>query len=258
MKRMTNYRLISIMLLLALTTAMIVCYGFISKTKMTQQKENNKNKGFAVVELFTSEGCSSCPSADVAIAELLAKKNPNVYILSFHVDYWNRLGWKDQFSKHEYSERQQQYARYLSLDGVYTPQVIVNGTNQFVGSNQSQLNAAIKLGLQNQQGADFELTAQKKNNSISITYNIEGNDAVILNTALVQPQASTQVKSGENGGRTLNHVNIVRELKATIAKGAGELIIDIPKELSNTSFQLIAFTQSKKNFKVLGAEQVNF
>lgn len=178
--------------------------------------------------------------------------------MAYHVDYWNRLGWKDEFSKHAYSERQQQYARYLSLESIYTPQVIVNGTTQFVGSNKSQLNAAIKSSLQNEQKADFELTAKRKNNSIIVTYNTEGSDAVILNTALVQPHASTTVKAGENGGRTLNHVNIVRELKAIEAKGAGELSIEIPKELSNTSFQLIAFTQSIKSYKVLGAELVSF
>lgn len=226
--------------------------------KQKQETMSADVKGFAVVELFTSEGCSSCPAADEAIAALLAKNNRNIYILSFHVDYWNRLGWKDQFSKHEYSERQQQYARYLKSESVYTPQVIVNGTTQFVGSNEGRLNAAIKAGLQNGQQADLKLRAEKKDNSIIINYNIEEREPVILNTALVQPHASTEVRSGENGGRILQHVNIVRALKAGEAKGAGELTIDIPKELSNTSFQLIAFTQSKQNHKVLGVGQVNF
>ncbi len=253
-----NYKVISMVIVIVAATAIIICYGFMNKTKKSQQTPDNKKQGFAVVELFTSEGCSSCPPADEAIAELLAKNNPDIFILSFHVDYWNRLGWKDEFSKHAYSERQQQYARYLSLESIYTPQVIVNGTNQFVGSNESQLNAAIKTSLQNEQQTDFKVTAEKKNNSLAITYNIEGKDAVLLNLALVQPHASTQVKAGENGGKTLSHVNVVRELKVIEAKGAGELSIEIPKELLNTSFQLIPYIQSNKNYKVLGAEQVNF
>lgn len=255
---MTNSSFAALIIILVAVSMTMASNDFINKTKTIQPKNENKGQGFAVVELFTSEGCSSCPPADKALAELLAKNNPNIFILSYHVDYWNRLGWKDEFSKHAYSERQQQYARYLSLESIYTPQVIVNGTIQFVGSNESQLNAAIKTSLQNEQEADFELTAEKKNNSIIIAYNIKQSEAVILNTALVQPHASTVVKSGENGGRTLDHVNIVRELKAIEARGAGELTIEIPKELLNTSFRLIAFTQSNKNYKVLGAEQVSF
>jgi hypothetical protein len=231
--------------------------NFFNKTE-TIQLNDNKERGFAVVELFTSEGCSSCPPADKAMAELLAKGNPGIFILSYHVDYWNRLGWKDEFSKHSYSERQQQYARHLSLESVYTPQVVVNGTAQFVGSDKSKLNAAIETCLQNDQQAGFGYTVKKKNNSIIINYNIKESEAVILNTALVQSHASTLVKSGENGGRTLDHVNIVREMKAIEARGEGELTMEIPNELSDTSFQLIIFTQSRKNFKVLGAEKVSF
>ncbi len=254
---MKSYHYAGLIIVLLAVSLTMASNGSKNKTK-TRQPINDNKKGFAVVELFTSEGCSSCPPADKAMAELLEKNNPGIFILSYHVDYWNRLGWKDEFSKHVYSERQQQYARYLSLESIYTPQVIVNGTTQFVGSNKSQLNAVINTSLQNEQQADFKLTAQKKNNVIIITYNIEGNDAVILNTALVQPHASTQVNAGENGGRTLNHVNIVRELKVTEAKGAGELTIEIPKEILNTSFQLIGYTHSKKNYKVLGAQQVSF
>src|ERR1700709_1440967 len=84
-------------------------------------------KGFAVIELFTSEGCSSCPPADALVARVQKESNDKpVYILAFHVDYWNHLGWKDAFSSAEYSERQNQYARWLKLSSVYTPQIVVN------------------------------------------------------------------------------------------------------------------------------------
>jgi hypothetical protein len=213
-------------------------------------------KGFAVVELFTSEGCSSCPSADEAIAKLLSKNIVNTYILSYHVDYWNRLGWKDQFSQQAYSARQQQYARSLSLEGVYTPQAIVNGTEQFVGSNESRLNNAVNSGL-NGATSDVNITAARKNSSLVIDYKISGNETLLLNTAIVLLEATTEVKRGENGGRTLRHVNIVRDLKVTEAKGSGELTMELPAELINKPFKLIAYTQAKQSLKVLGADEVD-
>jgi hypothetical protein len=91
-------------------------------------KANHQMKGFAVVELFTSEGCSSCPPADDLVAKIQKENNDQpVYILAFHVDYWNNLGWKDSFSSSAFSKRQNQYADWLNLRSVYTPQVIVNG-----------------------------------------------------------------------------------------------------------------------------------
>lgn len=118
---MIKYIFAGLILILFAVSFTMASNDFMNKTKTPQHKNDNTNNKFAVVELFTSEGCSSCPPADEAMAELLKKNNPNIFILSFHVDYWNRLGWKDEFSKHSYFERQQQYARYLSLEGIYTP-----------------------------------------------------------------------------------------------------------------------------------------
>ncbi len=217
----------------------------------------NASKGFAVVELFTSEGCSSCPMADEAIAKLLRKNTANTYILSYHVDYWNRLGWKDQFSQQAYSARQQQYARSLSLEGVYTPQAIINGTEQFVGSNESRLNNAVNNGLNNGMTSNLEITAVRKNNMLVIAYKISGKEAMLLNTAIVLAEATTEVKRGENGGRTLRHVNIVRDLRVTEANEAGELTMELPGELINKPFKLIAYTQAKRSLKVFGAHEVD-
>jgi hypothetical protein len=101
--------------------------------------EQTKNTSPSVVELFTSEGCSSCPSADKLVAVAQKEFNENTIVLSYHVNYWDRLGWKDPFSKAAYTDRQRQYAEHLHLESVYTPQAIVNGKTAFVGSNKTAL-----------------------------------------------------------------------------------------------------------------------
>src|SRR6201985_3032927 len=118
----------------------------------------NSDQGFAVVELFTSEGCSSCPPADNAVAKLLKEHNNNVYVLGYHVDYWDNLGWKDSFSNAAYTQLQRDYAKTFKLSSVYTPQVIVNGTEQFVGSNENKLNAAVNKNLQ--QSSNIKLNVE--------------------------------------------------------------------------------------------------
>jgi hypothetical protein len=249
-----NYKWLALCVITAACT-IVACFGFLIHS---EKKQNNKmTKGFAVVELFTSEGCSSCPPADEAVADLLAKQNEHVFILTYHVDYWNRLGWKDEFSKAAFSGRQQQYARYLSLDGIYTPQAIVNGTHQFVGSNRNQLNNTVKNSLQSNKASNLNITAQKDKNKVTVSYTITGDDTFIVNAALIQPKAVTAVKRGENGGRTLRHVNIVRELKSIEAAGSGKLIVDIPDELMGLPLQVMLYTQSKKTFQIFGADQVD-
>src|ERR1700743_69163 len=97
------------------------------------KKVNAADKGIAVIELFTSEGCSSCPPADELVAKIQKEnKDKPVYILAYHVDYWDRLGWKDSFSNADFTKRQNSYAKVLRLQSVYTPQIIVNGKTEFV------------------------------------------------------------------------------------------------------------------------------
>ncbi len=241
----------------AIVIAFFLCNSFTNK-QIPATMKTVTNKGFAVVELFTSEGCSSCPAADAAIARLLSKQIKDVYILSYHVDYWDRLGWKDEFSQQKFSARQQEYSRHLSLDGVYTPQVIVNGTAQFVGSNESALGNAVNNSINKGSSSNIQITAKKTNNTVDVSYNITGsNEPMLLNAAIVLPEADTKVKRGENGGRMLHHVNIVSNLKVSEVKGSGELIIEIPGQLTGKPVKIIAYTQAKQSFKVLGADAVD-
>src|SRR6476619_4430550 len=122
----------------------VICIGvvsfafkkFIFGKQPTTQLANEKEPGFAVVELFTSEGCSSCPPADNLLARIQKEDmDKQVYLLAYHVDYWDRQGWKDRFSDAAFTQHQQQYAEWLHLNSVYTPQMVVNGKEEFVGSN---------------------------------------------------------------------------------------------------------------------------
>lgn len=108
--------------------------------KINYSNLDQNNKNFAVVELFTSEGCSSCPPADELLANLQKEvSNKNIFLLAFHVDYWDRLGWKDSFSREEYTDRQRQYKQWLGLNVLYTPEFVINGTSEFAGDSKSTL-----------------------------------------------------------------------------------------------------------------------
>src|SRR3954451_1152566 len=163
-----------------------------------------------VVELFTSEGCSSCPPADELLGHLrqdLAAKNVQVIPLGFHVDYWNSLGWKDRFSSAEFTQRQEQYTRSLRVDGPYTPEMVVDGAVEFVGNDAGRAQSTIRQQAA-QLGEAQVAIASAGANQVKIQVKgpatpANGNALVML--AITEDNLSTQVGSGENGGRTLHH-----------------------------------------------------
>ncbi|MDB5156938.1 MAG: hypothetical protein JWR50_1645 [Mucilaginibacter sp.] len=227
-------------------------------------KHNNTvGKGFAVIELFTSEGCSSCPPADELVAKIQKEyKDQPVYILAFHVDYWNRLGWKDGFSNAAYSARQNSYAQYLHLSQVYTPQIVVNGKKEFVGSEEGSLRSAIKSGLQKPSSAQITLSDLKADqNKAIVHYQTEGNDAnSVLLLALVEKTARTSVKAGENSGRNLSHVQIIRQFQSTRLndKMSGTESITLPKDFNTQNWEIIALIQNTQTGEITGAAKHAF
>ena len=181
-----------------------------------------------------------------------------MFILAYHVDYWNRLGWKDVFSKPEWSARQHDYASHLSTEGVYTPQLIVNGKDEFVGSNETKLRSVLEKKTANT-AIELAIGAIKKTeNVVQINFETQKNDNALLNIALVQQDAITQVKRGENAGQQLHHVNIVRDLKTIeLNNGNGSININIPNELVGTHFSVIGFVQQKKDFSIIAAAKAD-
>jgi hypothetical protein len=228
----------------------------------TRRKLAANDKGFVVIELFTSEGCSSCPPADAVVAKIQKESNNKpVYILAFHVDYWNSAAWKDAFSGADYSHRQKQYAAWLHLQSVYTPQIVVNGKTEFVGSEEGTLRNAIKTSLQVNAIAWLTLSDVKVNrNKLSLQYLAQGNTGnSVLILALLQKSAQTKVAGGENGGRTLSHVQIVRGLKEIKLKGSnGAAEIDLPTGFDTTQGELIAFIQNTSSGTITGATSTGF
>jgi hypothetical protein len=248
----------------------IACLGFaamvsqafmIIKGKEVAKMET-AGKGFAVIELFTSEGCSSCPPADALVAKVQKESGDKpVYILAFHVDYWNRLGWKDVFSDAEYSDRQSQYARWLKLSSVYTPQIVVNGRTEFVGSEEGSLRNAIKASLQKPAKAELVLSDLRvSGDKANLQYHVEGapkNMSLLI--ALIEKTATTKVQRGENGGRTLSHVQIVSQLHSVLlSKDSGTESIKLPHGFSPQNWEVIGFVQNTLNGEITGASKAEF
>src|SRR5262245_9342561 len=131
---------------------------------------------FALLELFTSEGCSSCPPADALLARLASEARNagrRVYALSFHVDYWDRLGWKDRYSSAAYSKRQGEYARRFRLASLYTPQLVVNGEQEMVGSDARSVEAALRAALARPAQTRIAITATARGLEVSVRYRVE-------------------------------------------------------------------------------------
>jgi len=212
----------------------------------------------AVIELFTSQGCSSCPPADALLAQTIAdanKEGKKIFALSFHVDYWNRLGWTDPFSDAAYSARQNDYVTAFGLDGPYTPQMIVNGSKEFIGSDKTALAASLTNALNTKTNINFTSlnAAYNDGKSIKVQYTIDGNSSgATLNFALVSLSETTVVKRGENGGRTLRNENVVRQFITKKATASGEIEFT-NNNVAKENMAIIAFVQLEKDKKIVGA-----
>src|SRR5258708_39684535 len=158
--------------------------------------------GPIVVELFTSEGCSSCPPADALLSKLQQSgtiEGADVFILGEHVDYWNHLGWADRFSSAGFSQRQGEYAHRFKLDSSYTPQMVIDGHAELVGNDESGVRRQLTLAAHARKPANVKLSWNKHDQlQVEIDGTSEGNGQVLL--AITEDGLSTQVGRGENGG----------------------------------------------------------
>ena len=181
-----------------------------------------------VVELFTSQGCSSCPPADEVLGEL--SKQGNLVALSYHVDYWNYLGWADTFSSKQSTDRQYDYARTLGRKSVYTPQVVINGRDHINGADKNGINRKVDAFNNSGRGLNVPIAASLDGDKIKINIGAgNGKGNVIL--VYFDRENAVDVKRGENHGRKLTYWNSVRDIQ-TVAMWEGEAVeLDLPVSL---------------------------
>lgn len=223
------------------------------KSDLKSMEVNNIGEGhdpIVVLELFTSQGCSSCPPADKLLAQVKNEFPNNVFALSYHVDYWNRLGWKDPYSSNTYSKRQMEYNKKFHSSN-YTPQMVVNGQDQFVGSDKSKMYDEIRKYQQQKSHNTITLSDVKlANGKIQFAYKVFGGlDKWNLRAVLVLGERTTQVKNGENRDRTLVETNIVvAELQKPLGSGQGTLLMDIPDLVNpKEKMELMVFVEDNSH-----------
>ncbi len=215
-----------------------------------------------LVELFTSEGCSSCPPAD-QLLERIQQADANAVVLSEHVTYWNGIGWRDPFSSQDSTERQNNYVQRMGLSSNYTPQMVVNGRYEFVGSDAG---AAAQAFQRAASGASVRLTiSDLKTTHNHVAFSLQtgpvNEDAQVM-VVLAQDEGIEHIAGGENGGRTLRHVQIARTIRqvASIKDGSayvGSVSLDVPQAIAGEGWHLVAFLQQGPGGPILGvASQV--
>lgn len=207
-----------------------------------------EGRPIVVVELFTSQGCSSCPPAEALLLDIA--EQPDVLALAFHVDYWDRLGWTDPYSSPEATRRQHDYAGYLGESSVYTPQIVVDGREGMVGSYREQVLAEIKAALADP-GPDVSLSIKRKGGSLAIGVGVGQGQGRLLVVGF-DPRIVTAVRRGENAGRSIEQGNVVRSV-ATVAEWDGsELALTRPVPLGERT----ALILQAQDGRILGAAVV--
>lgn len=257
----------------------IVAFSTLRHSKSSEQVFNERPKAAnpgsgavpVLVELFTSEGCSSCPPADDLLSKLVkggAVPGVQIIALGEHVDYWNNLGWTDRFSKAVFSQRQKAYSDAFDLNSVYTPQMIVDGHEEFVGGDWNRARTAIMTAAKTQKGRIDLALANSCNpgqnpSDIKITVQVKDlpggsatEDSDVL-LAITENDLQTQVSRGENGGHQLRHSAVVRDLSvlgqiaASDATFVTDRSISVSPAWHRGNLQAIAFVQERRSHRVI-------
>lgn len=232
----------------------------------TAESSGSSARTPVLVELFTSEGCSSCPPADAFLQKLDRQPvaGEEMIVLSEHVDYWNHIGWKDPYSARFYSDRQSAYARRLGLETPYTPQMVVDGTSQFVGSDASLADKAFAEALRRPKLAVRLANVEVSANTVKA--HIEAGDLQAsfglreaeVYVAIALDRAQSHVSHGENAGRTLAHTAVAKCIVAVGRFRQGQafaqdvrLKLDSGTDVNN--LRLVAFVQEPGQGRVIGA-----
>jgi hypothetical protein len=197
--------------------------------------------------LFTSQGCSSCPPADALLGEVA--RRTDVVALGFHIDYWDNLGWKDPFSTPQSTERQRRYAHLFGTP-VYTPQLVVDGRADVVGSDQAAARSAATAAAAAPHGT---LKAQRQGKTLHLEATLPAHSGADVLVAAVDDPPAARVERGENAGRTLSHVRVVRDLLRVGRADGTAWSTDVQLDARAAGLRLVAFAQERSSGRVLAA-----
>jgi hypothetical protein len=220
-----------------------------------------------VLELFTSEGCSSCPPADQVLSKLVREQpvvGAEIIGLGLHVDYWDQLGWKDPASSHDATERQQEYSREFGEDRVYTPQAVIDGRDELVGSDEGGVKRAVAKAAR-QPHARMTVSASASGDGVVATVAVfdlpdaEKNSSVQGLVFLTEDGITSAVRRGENGGRTLHHDAVVRRIvpvTLTALADRREASVELghlPPDWHRDRLRVVAVLPDRKSHRIWGA-----
>jgi hypothetical protein len=252
---------------LRLFTALLV--GFLAAGCVAQSTDERKSEAAAepgakvarqpvLVELYTSEGCSSCPPAERAL-KFLAEQQPvhgvEIIPLAFHVDYWDHLGWKDRFSSAAFTKRQELYVQRFGIDSSYTPEMVVDGQSEFIGSDTGRAAKEIGKSLSKQKGT-VTVAINGRSVSVSITDLPKHSNATVF-LAIVESDLTSSIGGGENAGSTLQEPAVVRELLPVGLIGPDQLSgtfssnFELQPAYKPDNIRLVAFVQENSNRRII-------
>ena len=181
-----------------------------------------------VVELFTSQGCNSCPPADALLARLADRKD--VIALSLPITYWDMLGWKDTLASENNTRRQKAYAQVMGHGGVYTPQMIIDGVNDLVGSRDAAVEGAIEARAADLRSVPVALTVSPRELHVSVGAGQEHGDDATIWMFQILSKATVSIHAGENDGRSITYRDVVRDVKAIGVWKGQPVSLDLPRE----------------------------
>jgi hypothetical protein len=258
--------------LVGIATFVVLSVTFALALGMTRASADAKAAAPVVVELFTSEGCSSCPPADALLMKLenaQPVQGAKVIAIEEHVDYWNHDGWIDPYSSADWTQRQVEYVQKLKAKGPYTPQMIVDGQRQMVGGREMEAREAIQQTASQPQtdvmispGAPSGPSQQFKVR-IGKLVGSPDKDSADVWLAITESGLASSVGAGENAGKNLHHASVLRSLhKIGVAKGNGDASFDssanvkFKAEWKRQNLQVVVFVQDRKSLRILGAASV--
>lgn len=233
---------------------------------MTDPARTGSGGGFAVVELFTSQGCESCPPAEELLTEIerdARERGEPIFALGFHVDYWDYLGWPDRFADGAYSARQQAYARAFGSGQLYTPQMVVNGTVEFVGSDRRRAATAIASALTAVATTPLALSVEDAatggGHRVVVDYQTERPpERAVLNVAIVERGLVSEVARGENAGKTLRQDNVVRAFTSVgLDTERGRVELEAPPDLDPRQASVVGYVQTDGDKAIVGAAAID-